>query len=169
MSQWCLKATRFLGSQIAKEDITDHKIVGTVPIPPRIIFRLQDEVWAEWESLPPTEPHIAEKVKALRDQGLHVCVVTSRPLRSIAYVKKWLTKMKIDYDEFSSLSPHQSKIIVKADALVDDAPEHIREFVRVRRTGFLYKQPWNTKIKIPKAIIINSFDDVLEHYKGAKH
>lgn len=165
MSQWCLKATKYFGSKITKEDITDHKIVGSVLIPPRIIFKLQDEVWAEWESLPPTEPGIADKIASLRDHGFQVCIVTSRPLRSIIYVKQWLTKVGINYDEFCSLSPQQSKIVIKADALVDDAPEQIRDFIRVGRTGFLYKQPWNRSVKIPKAILVNGLSEILKHYK----
>jgi len=168
MSRWCTKATEYLSSPIIKKDIKSHKIVGSVPLPPRIIFRLLDQVWYEWEDLPPIESDLTEKIGILRDNDFVICIATSRPLRSIQYVKQWLDKMEICYDEFYSLGPYKLKANTTIDALVDDAPDQIRRFVHTGRIGFLYKQPWNKKAKIRKAIVIDSLDDILKYYKLTK-
>lgn len=165
MTCWCEKATAYLGLSVSKSSIKSHKIVGSVPVKPREIFRLQDEVWSEWEHLPPTEDDIAQKIAVLREYDFEIHIVTQRPLRSIRFVKKWLSKMKINYDGFHSLGPYRSKTEVPVDALVDDAPNEIRKFVKMGRMGFLYKQPWNRKIRISKAIFVNNIGEVLRHFK----
>jgi 5'(3')-deoxyribonucleotidase len=91
MTCWCKKATKYLGRTVTKEEIQSHKIVGSIPMSPYEIFKLQDEVWIEWQNLPPTEEAISRKLNVLRKSGFKVLVVTSRPLRSINSVKKWLT------------------------------------------------------------------------------
>ena len=164
MTCWCKKASQFLKSPITKNDVRSHKIVGSVPIPPRKIFELQDQVWKEWESLPPTESDLDRKLKILKENGFEIYIATSRPKRLTDCVLQWLNKMKIYYDIFYSLGPRQSKTKISADALVDDAPEQIREFVRTGRVGFIYNQPWNMKAKIRKAIRVKKVDDVLAHY-----
>lgn len=165
MSCWCLKATEYLGLPVTKEDIKHHKIVGSVPISPRIIFMLLDQVWNEWETLPSTETDIIQKLDTLKDNGFEICIATSRPFRSIQNVKQWLDKMNICYSEFFSLGPYELKAKIAIDILVDDAPDQIREFIRTGRTGFLYKQPWNKNARVRKALFINSLDDLLRYYE----
>jgi len=93
-----------------------------------------------------------------------IYIATSRPKRLTDFVLQWLDKMKIYYDSFHSLGPRQLKAKIGADALVDDAPEQIQEFVRTGRVGFIYNQPWNAKAKIRKAIRVRKVNDVLAHY-----
>ena len=164
MTCWCGKATKYLGRVVTKEEIKVHKIVGSVPMSPREIFRLQDEVWAEWRDLPTTEKHLTRKLEFLRKNGIQVFVVTSRPLRSINFVEKWLALQKIPYDQFFAIGPYRSKSEIEADALVDDAPDQVREFIQAGRTGFLYVQPWNKNAKVRKAVIVKSVSEVLKFY-----
>ena len=164
MSCWCKKATKYLGRVVTKEEIRSHKIVGSVSMSPTEIFRLQDEVWAEWRDLPTTEEHLPQKLGLFRKNGFYIIVATSRPLRSSNLVKKWLVWQKIPYDKFFALGPYKSKSEIGTEALVDDAPDQIREFVRKGKTGFLYTQPWNKDIMVKRAILVKSIDDVLKYY-----
>jgi 5'(3')-deoxyribonucleotidase len=169
MTCWCNKATKHLDRIITREEIKSDKIVGSVQMSPHEIFTLQDEVWTEWHDLPATEEHLSRKLCTLKENGFQVFVVTSRPLRSVDLVKKWLAWQEIPYDEFQAISPYRSKREIEADALVDDTPNQIREFIRTGRTGFLYVQPWNKNAKVRKAIIVESVDGVLKFYGLEKH
>ena len=120
---WCKKASEHLGYVVSKKDIKSHKIVGSVSMLPKDIFRLQEEVWAEWEKLSPTESNLAEKLKTLRDGSFKIHVATARPMRSRTFVMNWLELMRIQYDGFHSLGPYRYKAEISCDALVDDAPE----------------------------------------------
>jgi len=161
---WCWKVSGYLGVPLKKDAIRSHKIVGFVPIPAQQIFNSLDQVWSEWQNLPPTEEEIGRKVDIFRDNGFKVCIATSRPKRLTDCVLEWLNKMQIHYDSFHPLGPRQSKTQIAADSLVDDAPEEIRGFVRTGRTGFLYNQPWNAKATIQNAIRIKEINDVLGYY-----
>ena len=160
---WCKKASEHLGYVVSKKDIKSHKIVGSVSMLPKDIFRLQDEVWTEWEKLSPTESNLSEKLKTLRDSGFKIHVATARPMRSRTFVMNWLELMRIQYDGFHSLGPYRYKAEISCDALVDDAPEQIERLVQDGRVGFLYKQPWNCKTKIPKSITIWNLDELVEY------
>lgn len=165
MSCWCKKATKHLGRTVTKEDIQSHKIVVSVPMSPLEIFKLQDEVWAEWRDLPTTEEHLSQKLGIFREDKFQILVVTSRPLRSADSVKNWLAWQKVPFDEFLAIGPYESKSRIEADALVDDAPDQIRGFIRTSRTGFLYAQPWNRNANVRKAVIVKSISDVLTFYR----
>lgn len=164
MTCWCRKATKLLREEVTKEQIKTHKIVGSIQISPHEIFKLQDEVWDEWKDLPTTEEHLSRKLTILRQNGFQVFVITSRPLRSIDLVQKWLAHNKIPYDKFYPIGTYRSKTEIEANALVDDAPEEIRDFVQLGRIGFLYVQPWNRKVKVGKAVVVESVSDVLKFF-----
>lgn len=164
MTCWCRKASEKLGKTVTREQIKSHKIVGSIKISYYEIIKLQDEVWEEWKDLPLTEEDLSGKLDAFRHNGFQVLVVTSRPLRSSNLVRNWLSNNNIPYDEFHSIGPYRSKSEIDADALVDDAPEHIQDFVQHGRTGFLYAQPWNRNVRIEKAIDVKTIGEVLEYY-----
>lgn len=165
MSCWCIKASKHLKSPITRDRIRSHKIVGSVQMPAAKIFELQDQVWEGWEALPPTESDLDQKMEILRGNGFKIYIATSRPKRLTECVLKWLNKMNIVYDQFFSLGPREPKTRISADALVDDAPEQIRAFVRTDRVGFIYDQPWNVKARIRKAIRVRKTDDILAYYR----
>lgn len=119
---WCTKASEYLGSEILKKQIKNDKIVGSVPLSALEIYRLQDQVWEEWEKLPPTEEGIPEILQNLTNLGCKVIVATCRPKRSTPLVLHWLKKTGITYDSFYSLGPYRAKADIDCDILVDDAP-----------------------------------------------
>jgi hypothetical protein len=88
--------------------------------------------------------------------------VTCRPLRSIDYVKNWLTLHEITYDEFYPLGPYKSKKLIDAEYLVDDAPEHITSFTSKGKKAFIYDQPWNKHVKRENAYRIKSLKEILK-------
>ena len=129
----------------------------------REIFRLQDEVWQEWEQLPPTEKGIPEIVRGLRNNGYKVYIATSRPSRSAPLVVKWLRKIGITYDKFHSVGPYKAKAEIDCDVLVDDAPYQVERMVDKGKTGLLYQQPWNEKSNILGAVRIRSLTEITLH------
>lgn len=44
MTIFCQKASSLVGFEVNKQDIKSHKVVGSIPLPPRTIFNLQSEV-----------------------------------------------------------------------------------------------------------------------------
>jgi len=164
MRVFCQKASKLLGSEINKQHIRNHKVIGSIPLTPRTIFRLQSEVWTEWKKLPPLEENLRNKMEAFHMIGFNIYIATAVPLRLTLYVKKWLKKMQLPYEKFFHCSHEYSKSKIDAEALVDDAPEEIQSFIRSGRQGFLYLQPWNFTAKIPSAIRVRNIDHVLKFY-----
>jgi 5'(3')-deoxyribonucleotidase len=160
---WCLKASTCLGYSVSKKDIKSHKIVGSIAMEAREIFRLQEQVWQEWEKLPPTDDNIPEKLLTLKERGFTIYVATSRPTRSVALVRNWIDQLGIPYDSFYSLGPYKAKVTIDSDILVDDAPEQIDRFIAEKRKGFIYDQPWNRNVDVPKAIVIHNLTELLSH------
>ena len=169
MTSFCRKASSLAGFKIDKQQIANHKVVGSIPLSSQTIFRLQREVWREWKTLPPLENHLPKKMCAFQEIGFEIYIATAIPLRLVSYVKQWLTKEKIPYAKFFQIQRNCSKSNIEADALVDDAPEEVHNFLRSGRQGFLYLQPWNATARISGAILINNIDDVLKHYGVMKN
>jgi len=141
---WCTLAKRDLGIIAHFDKITNHKLVGCVSASPEQVFRLQDHVWANWRKLKPVEMGIGRTIDSIRDMGVEIVVATSGPKRHVAHVRAWLAQNHIGYGRFCSVA-HKSEI--KADALVDDAPDEALSFASTGRTAFLYDRPWNRSIR----------------------
>lgn len=167
MGVFCKKASELLGFEVNKEQIQSHKVVGSIPLSPQTIFRIQGEVWSNWNKLPPLENDLCKKMLALKKIGFEIFVATCVPARLVPCVKKWINSKEIPLSKFFHCAK-RSKSQIQAEALVDDSPEEIRRFTSSRRQGFLYLQPWNITSKIPKAIAVKSLDDVLKHYGTKK-
>lgn len=164
MSVFCQKASEMLGFKVDKQNIRNHKVIGSIPLTSRTIFRLQSEVWADWKRLAPLEGDLQNKMEAFHMIGFTIYIATAIPLRLTSYVKQWLKKAQIPYDKFFHCSQEYSKSKIDAEALVDDAPEEVQSFIRSGRQGFLYSQPWNFTAKIPGAIRVRNIDHVLKFY-----
>mgnify|MGYP001116753951 CR=1 FL=1 len=164
MTSFCRKASKLVGFKVDKQHIKNHKVVGSIPLPPQAIFSLQSVVWAEWEKLPTVEDNLLKKLHAIQKIGFEIYVATAAPLRLIPYVKQWLKKVQIPHNKFFHCHKGCSKSDIQAEALVDDAPDEVQSFVRCGRQGFLYLQPWNSTAKILGAILVRNIDDVLKHY-----
>jgi 5'(3')-deoxyribonucleotidase len=161
IARWCVLA-RSLGYSVVKNQIKFHKLVGSVPIEPDKIFKIQDSVWKDWHNLPPTEPSLRTTMAALR-RRLTIIIVTSGPSRHRSEIESWLEAHNLAFDEFHNLGPSGSKTSVMADALVDDAPEAISSFISTGRRGFLYSQPWNKSVKIKNSIVVRSLRDIMRY------
>jgi 5'(3')-deoxyribonucleotidase len=162
ISRWCVLAKN-LGYSVAKDQIMSHKLVGSVPIEPDQIFRIQDAVWMDWRNLSPTEPSLHITMAELKRRLVKIVVVTSGPSRHRSGIESWLRARNLPFDEFYSLGPRVSKTTVMTDALVDDAPEAVSSFISTGRQGFLYSQPWNKNAKIRNAIVIRTLRDILQY------
>ena len=161
ISRWCVLA-RGLGYSVVKDQIKSHKLVGSVPMEPDQIFKIQDAVWKDWQNLPVTEPSLCTTMAALR-QSLRIVIVTSGPSRHRSEIESWLGANDLPFDEFHNLGPRGSKTSAMADALVDDAPEAISSFISTGRRGLLYSQPWNKNVKIKNAIVVRSLRDIMRY------
>jgi hypothetical protein len=89
--------------------------------------------------------------------------VTSGPTRHRPEIESWLEAHNLSFDEFYSLGPRESKTVVTADALVDDAPDAVNSFIWTGRRGFLYSQPWNKNARIRNSIVIRSLLDIIKY------
>ncbi len=168
MTSFCRKASELLGHEVNKQQIKDHKIIGSIPLPPHVIFSLQSEVWAEWRKLRPLEDDLQGKLHTFQKIGFEVYIAASSPSRLKAYVKEWIEELEIPHNGFFHCAENRSKSDIKAEALVDDAPEEIKRFQCPGRQAFLYLQPWNSRAKISDAILVNNIDEVLRHYGFGK-
>jgi len=164
MTNFCRIASSLAGFKIGKQQIANHKVAGSIPLSPQVIFKLQEEVWKEWKILPPTEDNLLEKMCAFQKIGFKIYIATATALRLVPYVKQWLSKEQIPYNRFFHCHKNCSKSDIEAEALVDDAPEEVQSFLRSGRQGFLYSQPWNSAAKISGAILVKNIDDVLKYY-----
>lgn len=166
ISTWCNKISKLTNKTILKDQIKSHKIVGSVKMNSRYIYKILDEVWREWERLPMTEEAIPTIMSDIKSLGYHISIVTSRPIRSRPFVIKWLSTNDIHHDELIFLGPYSSKSIIDNDFLVDDAPEHVIQFISTGRIGFIYSQPWNAGIDGRNIIRLNSIQEVLIHLRN---
>jgi hypothetical protein len=105
---------------------------------------LQDHVWMNWPKLKPIEREIGRTIGSIRDIGVEIVIATSGPKRHVPYVKDWLALNRIGYDRFCSVV---GKSGIRADALVDDAPDEALSFASTGRIAFLFDQPWNRSIR----------------------
>lgn len=164
MSSFCRKASKLLGFEVTKQRIKSHKVVGSVPLSPQTIFKLQSEVWVDWQNISCIEDNLSQKMCAFHKIGFEVYVATATPLRLIPYVKQWLEKNRVLYSKFFHCQRGRRKSDVQAEALVDDATEEVRSFISSGRLGFLYLQPWNANAEVSKAILVRNLDEVLKYY-----
>lgn len=168
---WCTLAKRRLQINVAFDSITNHKLVGCVNASPEEVFRLQDYVWLNWRRLRPIEGGIGRTIDRIRKMGVEIVIATSGPKRHVPYVKDWLALRRIGFDTFCSIT-HKSSI--KADALVDDAPEEILLFASEGKAAFLYDQPWNRSMGKSSFTRIPSIEKLLnilqkDRFPGNEH
>ena len=163
ISKWCEEMNTSYGLKIKKKDIKNHKIAGSVDLNPKLIYKKLDQIWENWKKLPMTEDDISGFINELKDKNIIIYVVTCRPLRSIKYVKNWLTFNEINYDEFYPLGPYKSKAVIDSEYLVDDAPEHIKSFISKGEKAFIYDQPWNKHIVKEGVYRIESIKEISDY------
>lgn len=92
--------------------------------------------------------------------GHKVWISTSRPFHSVRYVELWLKKQGLSGHDFYPIGPRGSKSTLQCDAVVDDAPEQVRDSVLAGKRGFLYSRPWNINLHIKGATRILSLKEI---------
>jgi len=130
-------------------------------------FRILDEAWFEWRSLPPTEERLAEKVGKLLEFS-KVDIVTGRSPETVASAKSWLKTQEIKFNRFVRTNSGTEKVDLNYDVFIDDSPE-VMSALSSKPNGhaILYTQPWNREIQeMPRILRANSWDKIPELVRG---
>lgn len=146
MEVWCKRANEFLGTNLKLSDLDTWASWRRLGISRDQFFQFLDEAWDEWETIPPTEPRLAEKVEKIAGMG-QIDIVTGRSKESVAAAKNWLSNHKIPYQRFVRVPGMRDKIFLNYDVYIDDAPELMPLISRdPSKWGILYTRPWNTTV-----------------------
>jgi uncharacterized protein len=126
-------------------------------------FRSLDDAWFNWQSIPATEDHLAEKVGRLLQFG-NVDIVTGRSPETVTYAKAWLENQHIRFNSFVRTNSGIEKADLNYEVFVDDSPELMSALAfKPDGHGILYTQPWNKETKImPRISQANSWDMIPE-------
>lgn len=146
MEAWCRRANDFLGTNYTLSDLDTWASWRKLGITRDQFFQFLDEAWEDWETIPPTEPRLAEKVGKIARLG-QIDVVTGRSRESIRSAKHWLKAHDIEYRRFVRVPGWKDKIFLNYDIYIDDAPELMPLISRnPLMWGILYSRPWNRTV-----------------------
>ena len=135
----------------------------TLGISKNEFFHILDQAWSEWNSIPPTEDRLDEKVGKL----LEFCdldIVTGRSAHTVASAKSWLETQEIRFNAFVRTDSGMDKVNLNYDVFIDDSPE-LMLALSSKPNGYaiLYNQPWNEEVEeLPKILRANSWDQIPE-------
>jgi len=152
MTVWCHLYNKRHGGSLSLEDIRAWEVWKVVKISRDEFFRILDDAWLEWETIPATEEDAGQQVKLLRNFGT-VDVVTGRSVRTVGPAKEWLKAHSIPYDRFVRTESTLAKIHLDYDVFVDDSPR-LMELVASRSItlGIIYTRPWNRDARLSPVI-----------------
>ncbi|MEM3066324.1 MAG: hypothetical protein QXI81_03225 [Nitrososphaerota archaeon] len=108
--------------------------------------RIFYKTWKNWQSIPPTEPDLLNKVALLKELG-EVDIVTSRPKNTKAYVLKWLRKHELSDNNVVFVNIRSKKSELGYDFYIDDSPVNAEEIASAGKYVALYDRPWNRSVK----------------------
>ena len=146
MEAWCKRANEFLGTNYTLSDLDTWASWRKLGITRDQFFQFLDEAWDDWESIPPTEHRLAEKVRKIARLG-QIDVVTGRSKESVRAAKSWLADQDIEYRQFVRVPGWRDKIFLNYDVYIDDAPELMPLISRnPMMWGILYSRPWNRTV-----------------------
>ena len=146
METWCKHANEFLGTNLKLADLDTWASWRKLGISREQFFQFLDEAWDDWQSIPPTEPRLAEKVGKIARSG-QIDVVTGRSKESVKAAKSWLAEQEIPYRRFVRVPGWKDKIFLNYDIYIDDAPELMPLISRnPTMWGILYSRPWNRTV-----------------------
>lgn len=153
MEAWCKRANDFLGTSYTISDLDTWASWRKLGITRDQFFQFLDEAWDDWETIPPTEPGLAEKVGKIAQFG-QIDVVTGRSKDSVRAAKRWLSDQEIQYRRFVRVPGWKDKIFLNYDVYIDDAPELMPLISRnPMMWGILYSRPWNKTVPDLRQII----------------
>lgn len=106
-------------------------------------------------------------VRALREAGHAVEVVTHRPANAVPDTIAWLGLFQkpeagVVFDGIHILTNGQRKSTVGVEVLIDDKPSNIEDVVGHGKRGILFSQPWNTGAKPAGSLRAKDWPHVVE-------
>lgn len=119
-----------------------------------------DDAWWKWASgkhedlflgLTPL-PGAIRGVRALKDAGHEVCIITAKPRWAAGHPSNWLIEHQVPYDEIHVTS---KKTFVACDVYIDDALHNCTAFVRDTDSLVIQYSAWpyvNGGCKVPGAV-----------------
>ena len=166
MEAWCKRANDFLGTNYTISDLDTWASWRKLGLTRDLFFQFLDEAWDEWETIPPTEPKLAEKVGKIAHLG-KIDVVTGRSKESVRAAKHWLANQEIDYRRFVRVPGWKDKIFLNYDVYIDDAPELMPLISRnPMMWGVLYSRPWNRTVpELRRIFRVESWTEIPKLFK----
>jgi len=161
MEAWCRIVNERFGTRLKLDDLDTWTSWRKTGISKEQFFEILDETWDAWESIPPTEPRLAEKVERVEKLG-DLDIVTGRSRRTVEGAKSWLRNQGIPYKRFVRVRGWRDKVFLNYDVYIDDAPELMPLISRnPRMRGILYARPWNRDVTdMPRVFKAKSWDDI---------
>ena len=142
MQAWLAMTNPGRLAPLAKSDMSRWDFWARRNIRKRDFYAQLDACWKSWESIPPTEPGLAESVRLLSGMGA-VDIVTARTPDTNRYVRLWLGEFGIAYDGYVQVAAGRMKADLDYDVFIDDSPVNAEAFLRNGKRVMLYEQPWN--------------------------
>ncbi len=161
MTAWCALANREFGSHLTIEDIDHWASWRKFGITKDDFFRLLDATWDVWESIPPTEPGLPEKVRTIEKLGT-LDIVTGRSKKTVPSAKNWLLHHEIPYQRFIRVDGWRDKVLLNYDVYIDDAPDLMPLVSRnPAMRAILYERPWNRNVATMRGVFrVKGWDQV---------
>lgn len=124
-------------------------------------FRTLDAAWFQWQTIPPTEAGLVDKVKLLNEFG-KVDIVTGRSEETVPHAKLWLQEHHIPYDRFVRTASTVAKVELDYEVYVDDSADLMSLIAaRLDSNGILYSQPWNKKsLEMPRIFRVERWEQI---------
>jgi len=163
MAACCKIINKRYSSHFKVSSFNRWKAWETLGISKNEFFHILDQAWSEWNSIPPTEDRLDEKVGKL----LEFCdldIVTGRSAHTVASAKSWLETQEIRFNAFVRTDSGMDKVNLNYDVFIDDSPE-LMLALSSKPNGYaiLYNQPWNEEVEeLPKILRANSWDQIPE-------
>jgi 5'(3')-deoxyribonucleotidase len=100
----------------------------------------------------PVRKGAAEMLATLHDRWT-VKILTVRPAKAMEWTREWLEKNELQYDELAK-AEEERKGGHGTDALIDDYPPNLAEFLRGNASGYaiLVDQPWNRSNRVIRVL-----------------
>ncbi len=122
MLVWCDRVNREFGKHLKMEDLDSWSSWQKFSISKDDFYRILDESWDEWQTIPPTEPEIARKVARIEKFG-DLDIVTGRSKMTVEAAKSWVDSQRVQYRRFVRVLGWRDKTLLDYDVYIDDAPD----------------------------------------------
>jgi uncharacterized HAD superfamily protein len=147
MVTFCRILNRNHSTEFTVDSFVEWKAWRIAHITEAEFYRTLDEVWSEWQSIPPMSRDIGNAVGKIRRFG-RVDIVTGRSQNTIQAALAWLKEYRVPYDRFVRTTSTKAKAKLSYDIFIDDSPELMYLIASsLDRFGALYTQPWNQKTR----------------------